>query len=638
MPSSFPRDDAVSRPQLHIRHDPSMTLARTISTRSRGAILVATAATLAACGSSSEPKKDVTPATIVAQSTDTIRAAVGANIPTPLTVIVKNKAGDPIDSALVTFAVASGGGTVSASSARTDASGSASTTWKLGNTTGLQTVTASAGTLTPVTFAAVAAPATAAAIAKNTGDAQSAVAGGAVATAPSVKVTDAFGNPVQNVLVTFNVASGGGSVTGQAANTNASGIATVGSWTLGKTAGANSLTATASGLPAVTFTATGTAGPASQIRFTNAAPTLLNGQTFKFTTQVLDANNNVVSNGTVTFSSSNPAIATVDSAGTVTGVGAGTVNIIAVQGAVSGSAPVSVIGHPVGTVIGKAAMGSQIRGLVVNSTAAYAALSSSQSVGGITLATATALNPALLTSAPQDVAIGGSGPIIAAPTSGALPVVWFVDPSTMTRTDSIELPTAPFKAVMNSAGTKLFVDLNNFNMVTIDVASRTITGTTAVAGTVQAMKMAQGDTLIYAGTVLGTVFEIDARTSTIRRQLNPTDNVQSLDVSRDGKTLFTSDGSTQVVMTPLAPGGLSGTVDFGTAVNGLAISPDGQQLWVGQNGRVFAAPFQDGTFVTFQTQSIIPVTGAVFSRIVFSPLGDYAVALDFSGNQLVVIK
>src|SRR5689334_21013915 len=324
-----------------------MTLARTIHSRARGASLVAATMLLAACGSSSEPKKDVTPATIVAQSTDTIRAAVGATVANPLTVIVKNKAGDPIDSATVTFAVASGGGTVSATSVKTDASGSASTTWKLGNSTGVQTVTATAGTLTPVTFAAVASAATASAVAKNGGDTQTGVAGTPVTTAPSVKVTDQFGNPVANVLVTFNVTTGGGSVTGPAANTNASGIATVGSWTLGKTAGANTLQAIVGGLPAVTFTATGTPGAAAQIKFTNTAPTLVSGQTFKFATQVLDANNNVVPNSTVAYSSSNTAIATVDQTGTVTAAGgAGTANIIATIGAVTGSAPVSVIGHP----------------------------------------------------------------------------------------------------------------------------------------------------------------------------------------------------------------------------------------------------------------------------------------------------
>jgi hypothetical protein len=74
-------------------------------------------------------------------------------------------------------------------------------------------------------------------------------------------------------------------------------------------------------------------------------------------------------------------------------------------------------------------------------------------------------------------------------------------------------------------------------------------------------------------------------------------------------------------------------------VNGLGISPDDLQLWVGMNGQVFAAPFEDGTFVTFKSQSVLPVTGgANLSRVVFSPLGDFAVVIDIAGNQLVVFR
>ena len=102
---------------------------------------------------------------------------------------------------------------------------------------------------------------------KVAGDGQSAAAGTAVAVAPAVKVTDGLGAAVSGVAVTFAVASGGGSVTGAATTTNASGVATVGSWTLGAVAGANTLTASVATLPAVTFTATGTgaAGPAIQL-------------------------------------------------------------------------------------------------------------------------------------------------------------------------------------------------------------------------------------------------------------------------------------------------------------------------------------------------------------------------------------
>jgi len=80
--------------------------------------------------------------------------------------------------------------------------------------------------------------------------------GAQVSEPPSVLVKDENGNPVSGVPVTFTVTSGGGSVTGNHPTSNASGIATVGSWTLGATSGTNTLVATASN-HSVTFTANG---------------------------------------------------------------------------------------------------------------------------------------------------------------------------------------------------------------------------------------------------------------------------------------------------------------------------------------------------------------------------------------------
>ena len=97
-------------------------------------------------------------------------------------------------------------------------------------------------------------------IAVNAGDNQSAMVGAAVTTAPSVLVSDASGNPVSGTSVTFAVASGGGGLASSGTvTTNSSGIATAPAWTLGTTAGSNTLIATSgslSGSP-VTFTATG---------------------------------------------------------------------------------------------------------------------------------------------------------------------------------------------------------------------------------------------------------------------------------------------------------------------------------------------------------------------------------------------
>lgn len=96
-------------------------------------------------------------------------------------------------------------------------------------------------------------------ISANAGNNQNAPVSTAVPVAPSVVVMDAFKNPLPGVAVTFAVTSGGGSCTAASTTTLTSGVATVGSWTLGPVAGLNTLSAAAvgfSGSP-VTITAVG---------------------------------------------------------------------------------------------------------------------------------------------------------------------------------------------------------------------------------------------------------------------------------------------------------------------------------------------------------------------------------------------
>jgi hypothetical protein len=90
----------------------------------------------------------------------------------------------------------------------------------------------------------------------NSSTTQSAAPGTDVSEPPSVIVRDQNGATLAGVTVTFAVSTGGGSVTGGSAVSDASGVATVGSWTLGTAEGANTLTASSGNLH-VTFTANG---------------------------------------------------------------------------------------------------------------------------------------------------------------------------------------------------------------------------------------------------------------------------------------------------------------------------------------------------------------------------------------------
>ncbi|MEZ4586726.1 MAG: hypothetical protein R2909_10030, partial [Gemmatimonadales bacterium] len=207
------------------------------------------------------------PASAVAkQGGDQQVATVGTSVAAAPTVKVTDAQNRAVSGVSVTFAVASGGGSVTGATATTDASGVAAVgSWTLGTAAGANTLTASAtGVSASVTFSATGQAGPPTDLVKAAGDNQIAPPGTAVNVAPQVTLTDEHGNPVSGHAVTFAVATGGGSVTGGNATTDANGQATVGSWTLGA-AGAQTLTATAAGNgvagnPA-TFTATAQLDP-----------------------------------------------------------------------------------------------------------------------------------------------------------------------------------------------------------------------------------------------------------------------------------------------------------------------------------------------------------------------------------------
>ena len=84
-------------------------------------------------------------------------ASTGAAVKIAPSVLVRDAKGHPVPGVSVTFAVATGGGSVAGSPVKTDAAGIAAvTSWKLGTTAGANTLTATSAGLTgsPVTFTA----------------------------------------------------------------------------------------------------------------------------------------------------------------------------------------------------------------------------------------------------------------------------------------------------------------------------------------------------------------------------------------------------------------------------------------------------------------------------------------------------
>lgn len=142
-----------------------------------------------------------------------------------------------------------------------------------------------------------------AAVRAVSGENSSAMVGTALASPPAFTITDESGNALGDVAVTVTVASGGGTLTG-APKRSASGPTSVGTWTLGTTAGPNTLTVSVSGLAPLTITATGTPGsPAKIVAVATNAKTARAGDVLSTATAftVQDKYGNGVTDQSVSF-------------------------------------------------------------------------------------------------------------------------------------------------------------------------------------------------------------------------------------------------------------------------------------------------------------------------------------------------
>jgi adhesin/invasin len=297
-------------------------------------------------------------ASLAVNDGDNQNGMAGTAVATDPSATVTDQFANPVAGATVTFAVSSGGGSLTDSVQVTDVQGIARVgSWVLGTSTGVNALVASAPGLTSVTFTATAGAAAPSQFVKTAGDAQTAVAGTPVAISPAIRLEDQFGNAVPGLDVTFTATAGGGVVNGGSQTTDANGLASVGDWTLGTSAGPNTLEVTAAGSPAsATFNATGIAGSAASIAVAagdGQTATVASTVTTPPTVLVSDANANPVSGVQVTFAVASGAgtltdsVKTTDATGMATlgswtlGTGAGQQQVVAT------AAGLGIAGNPV---------------------------------------------------------------------------------------------------------------------------------------------------------------------------------------------------------------------------------------------------------------------------------------------------
>lgn len=312
----------------------------------RGIFAVLICALLASCGGDSSGPVDKIgpPAAVAVVSGGGQTATVSSSLPAPIVVRVTDAAGHALSAITVTWAVASGNGTLAEPTSVTDAQGTATTHWSLGTVATEQSITARA-TGTPAVTITARGTAAAASTAKLLSGADQTGAANSEITPLAIQVTDVFGNGVPNAAVQWAVELGGGAINPATSTTDSTGRATA-TWKLGTRTGPQRASGFASTLPAqrITFSATAIAGPATRVTVTEDSLRFSALQdSVLLTASAEDAFGNAVTGTGITWTSQATSIATVSATGRVIAAGNGTTVVKATAGsAVSDSVIVRV--------------------------------------------------------------------------------------------------------------------------------------------------------------------------------------------------------------------------------------------------------------------------------------------------------
>jgi hypothetical protein len=205
------------------------------------------------------------PAKIEITSGNGQTGVVGHQLGQPVVVTVTDPESRPVEGIEVTFDLPAGSGIAPKDTVVTGSDGTATVSYTLSTTSGVQTVTAKAKPVVPsasltTTFTAQASPDTPVQLLMAGGDAQRAEVSTALPDSLAVRVVDQFGNGVEGFEVAWD--GDGGAVSAGSVTTGADGRSAV-QRMLGNQPGQYPTTASASGLEGspVSFTATAVAAP-----------------------------------------------------------------------------------------------------------------------------------------------------------------------------------------------------------------------------------------------------------------------------------------------------------------------------------------------------------------------------------------
>ena len=352
--------------------------------------------------------------------------------------------------------------------------------------------------------------------------------------------------------------------------------------------------------------------------------------------RLFDAVGTVIPNAQFTYSSDNTGIVGVGTDGILhSGGSLGSANITVRSGSLSATVRVSVVnaGHP---LEGSVAASSPVTG------SAWAVAISS---GGVVYAGEGDLSRADLPSFTMTQVVAGTGNLLLDVVFNASGTTAYVSGLTGNQLTAIDVArntvlwTVPvagtaFAVALSPDEQTVYISTGNGTLYAIDVASRSVKATLTLGGAPNHLAVNRATGKLYVNDYYGSrVSEIDMSTNTLVRTLSLTGKTpQMMAVSPDGGTLYVANESGSILYIDLATGTKVAETTLPSGAFGLALSPDGLQLYAstGYSSTVIVVDVQSKAVV-----NTIPVNGDA-RRVAFSPDGMTAAVA--SGGSVTFIR
>jgi DNA-binding beta-propeller fold protein YncE len=303
--------------------------------------------------------------------------------------------------------------------------------------------------------------------------------------------------------------------------------------------------------------------------------TLARLDSIPLTVLVSDKDTNPITGANLTFASSDPAIVQVSSTGlirSVGGIGPATVTVTA--------GPVS---YPVAVnVFASVALPDAPYGVAASTTGVvYVAPILGPAVRRLNLSDFTLSDAVLVGGNPAQVQFNAAG-TTAFVTKRASGLIGVVNVASHSQTDSIAVPGNPYPIRVSPDGATAFVTSTAGWLYKIAVASRSRVDSLLMPDPALQLAWGPGDSLLFVSSEgLGTVTEVRVATMAVVQTILVGGTPQGLAVSPNGSELYVADESGPLRIMSLVTGNQIGTVATGGSTFGVALAPNGATLYVG---------------------------------------------------------